>query len=57
MEGTYEERFIRLAAMCVTYFVTLDACVSTTDDGAKERLLVALGENRKEITEYIKKSV
>ena len=54
---TYEEKFIRLAAMCVTYFVTLDATVSTKDDGAKERLLVALGENRKEITGYIQESM
>lgn len=57
MEGTYEEKFVRLAAMCVTYFVTLDAIVSTTDDGAKVRLLEALGENRKEITDYIQKSM
>lgn len=54
---TYEEKFIRLAAMCVTYFVTLDAFVSTTDDGARERLYAALGENRKEITDYIQKSM
>jgi hypothetical protein len=54
---TYEERFIKLAAMCVTYFVTLDATVSTTDDGAKVRLLSALGENRKEITKYIQESM
>ena len=54
---TYEEKFIKLAAMCVTYFATLDATVSTTDDGAKVRLLSALGENRKEILTYIQKAL
>lgn len=54
---TYEEKFIRLAAMCVTYFVTLDALVSTADDKARVRLHEALGENRKEITGYIQQSL
>lgn len=54
---TYEEKFIRLAAMCVTYFVTLDAIVSTTDEATMVRLLEALGENRKEISKFIQEAV
>lgn len=54
---TYEEKFIQLAAMCVTYFLTLDALVSTTDEKAAVKLLEALGENRKEISKFIQEKV
>lgn len=57
MNETYEEKFIKLAAMCVTYFVTLDALVSTTDEATMARLHEALGENRKEISKFIQEAV
>jgi len=57
MKETYEQKFIRLSAMCVTYFVAFDAMLDSKDEDTSSKLYKSCIEQRKEITNYIKKSM